>query len=117
LHWIPDEKHVATDTPVRIETDHMLLRGRGFTGDAALKDATIETDIEMVLNPSDHEPVGLGRRQVTITCDGPLNFDYGNSIATFEDNVHVQDPNGDLYSDKLVAHLDQATHTIKYAEA
>lgn len=117
LHWIPDQQHVATDTPVRIETDHMLLRGRGFVGDSALKDAVIERDIEMVLNPSDKEPVGVGKRQVTITCDGPLNFDYAKSIATFEQNVHVQDPNGDLFSDKLVAHLDQVSHTIKYAEA
>ncbi|MBI2094149.1 MAG: LPS export ABC transporter periplasmic protein LptC [Candidatus Omnitrophica bacterium] len=117
LHWLPDEHQVITEEPVRIETDHMLLRGRGAEGFTELKQGTIARDIEMVLNPSDEEPAGTGRRQVTITCDGPLSFDYQNDIATFENNVHVQDPNGDLYSDKLVAYLNQESHTIRYAEA
>ena len=119
LHWIPDQNQMATDQPVRIETDHMLLRGREMTGQTQLKQATIFKDIELVLNPTDHETAlpGTTVQQVTITCDGPLAFDYGNSIATFEQNVHVKDPNGDLYSDKLTAYLDQKTHTIRYAEA
>lgn len=117
LHWIPDKDEVATDQPVRMEAAHMLLRGRGMTGLTQLKQATILKDIELVLNPSDNEPETGPRKQVVITCDGPLHFDYEHSIATFENNVHVKDPNGDLYSDKLVAHLDAATHTIRYAEA
>lgn len=117
LHWIPDQNQVATDTPVRIETDHMLLRGREASGFTQLKHATIMRDIELVLNPSDHELPTAKGQQVTITCDGPLSFDYEHNIATFEQNVHVKDPNGDLYSDKLVAYLDQASHTIRYADA
>ena len=120
LHWIPDTDEVATDTPVRLETDHMLLRGRGATGFTQLKRATLFEDIELVLNPSDHDlpgvPVG-GPKQVTITCDGPLTFDYEHHVATFEHNVHVADPSGDIYSDKLVAYLNPETRTIKYAEA
>jgi KDO2-lipid IV(A) lauroyltransferase len=117
LHWIPDQNQMATDAPVRIETDHMLLRGRGASGLTQLKHATIFQDIELVLNPSNHDLPGGGSKQVTITCDGPLFFDYEHHVATFEQNVHVQDPSGDLYSDKLVAYLDQKTHTIRYAEA
>ena len=117
LHWIPDQNRVATDQPVRMETGHMLLRGRGASGLTQLKHATIFKDIELVLNPTNHElPLGQAQ-QVTITCDGPLTFDYEHNIATFEQNVHVQDPNGDLYSDKLIAYLDQQTRTIRYAEA
>ena len=124
LHWLPDQSEMATDSPVRIETDHMSIRGRGLVGHSQLKRATIARDIELVLNPSDHEvgPAaslagGDARRQVIITCDGPLVFDYEQDIATFEQNVHVQDPNGDLYSDRLIAYLDRKTHTIRYAEA
>ena len=117
LHWIPDQNQVATDQPVRMETDHMLLRGRGASGLTQLKHATIFKDVELVLNPTDQElPIGQAQ-QVTITCDGPLAFDYEHNIATFEQNVHVKDPNGDLYSDKLIAYLDQKTRTIRYAEA
>ena len=117
LYWIPDKDEVATDQPVRIESDHMLLRGRGLTGQTQLKQAVIPSDIELVLNPSDHELAAGAAQQVTITCDGPLSFDYGNGVATFEQNVHIKDPNGDLYSDKLIAYLDQTSHTIRYAEA
>ncbi len=117
LHWIPDRNEVATDQPVRFETDHMLLRGRELTGFTQMKQATLLHDIELVLNPGGHEGPSSGPRQVTITCDGPLAFDYEHNVATFEQNVHVKDPSGDLYSDKLVAYLDQATHTIRYAEA
>ncbi len=117
LHWSPDQNRVETDDPVRIETDHMLLRGRRMTGLTQLKQATIFEDIELVLNPSDHEPGQVTTQHVTITCDGPLLFDYEHNTATFQHNVHVQDPNGDLYSDTLVAYLDAASHTIRYAEA
>lgn len=116
LHWIPDKNEVATDTPVRIETDHMLVRGIGATGRSELKEATILRDVEVVLNPTDQDVPG-GPAHVIITCDGPLSFDYNRHIATFEQNVHVQDPNGDLYSDKLIAYMNEDTHTIRYAEA
>jgi LPS export ABC transporter protein LptC len=116
LNWIPDQNQVATDLPVRIETDHMLLRGRGARGLTQLKQATIFEDVELILNPTDHDtPEAPGH--VRITCDGPLAFDYENDIATFEQNVHVEDPTGDLYSDKLIAYLNRPTHTIRYAEA
>jgi len=117
LHWIPDENLMATDNPVRIETDHMLVHGRGAKGFTQLKQAVLFHDIEMVLNPGDHEPGMTVGKHVTITCDGPLTFDYERNVATFEQNVHVQDPNGDIYSDKLIAYLDQASHTVRYAEA
>src|SRR3989338_7891224 len=124
LHWIPDLDLMATDDPVRIETDHMLIRGRGAKGFAGLKQAVLFEDIELVLNPGDHEPGlaagpanGGAGKHVTITCDGPLTFDYEQHIAIFEQNVHVKDPTGDLYSDKLIAYLDQVTRAIRYAEA
>jgi len=116
LHWLPNEGQFETEHAVRIETDHMLLRGRGATGRTPLKEATLLTDIEMVLNPSETEVPG-GPSHVHITCDGPLAFDYEKNIATFQENVHVKDANGDLYSDTLIAYLDSASHTIRYAEA
>jgi hypothetical protein len=78
---------------------------------------TIFEDVELILNPTDHELPGRRVTHVTITCDGPLSFDYENDIATFERNVHVEDPSGDLFSDTLIAYLDRATRTIRYAEA
>ncbi len=117
LHWIPDQDRLATDQPVMIETDHMLLHGRGLEGQARLKHAKVLRDVEMVLNPNDQPATREGDGHVTITCDGPLSFDYERHIATFEQNVHVDDPNGEIFSDTLVAYFDPATRAVRYAEA
>lgn len=117
LYWLPDRNEMATDQPVRIESARMLLRGIGATGQAQLSVAKLLRDVEMVLSPSADAPPGEPASHATITCDGPLAFDYERNIAIFELNVHVKDREGDLYSDKLVAYLDGPTRTIRYAEA
>lgn len=116
LHWVPDENRMATDQSVRIETAHMLILGRGLEGRTQLKHAQVLEDVELVLNPTPEDPPE-GPSHVKITCDGPLSFDYAENIATFEHNVHVQDAQGDLYSDTLIAYLEPESHTIRYAEA
>ena len=117
LYWLSDRDEMRTEEPVRIETDHMLIRGRGAVTHAQLKTAVIERDIELVLNPSDDEVAGQPPAHVTITCEGPLEFEYEKGIATFHTNVHVNDHQGDLYADTLIAYVDQKTHTIRYADA
>lgn len=116
LHWIPDDNLMATSTAVRIETDHMLVRGYGFEGLAQLRYAKVIDDITVILNPSEEDKPG-GPNHVKITCDGPLSFDYNRNIVTFEENVHVIDPKGDIFSDKLVVFMNEESHTIRYAEA
>lgn len=117
LYWLSDRDEMRTEEPVRIETDHMLIRGRGAVAHAELKTAIVERDIELVLNPSDGEAAGQPPAHVTITCEGPLEFEYEKGIATFHTNVHVNDHQGDLYTDTLIAYVDQKTHTIRYADA
>lgn len=115
MHWFPDKEMIATDRSVRLETDHMLLRGRGGKAQTELKHVSMLTDIEMVLNPTENDSDG-GPRQVFIVCDGPLEFDYENNIAVFHNNVHVTDINGEIFGDKLVAYMNTTSNTIKYAE-
>ncbi len=123
LSWIPDIERAHTDQPVRIETEHMLLRGRGFEGMAQLSDAKLLHDVEVLLNPNGAAvagaPAGVsaGRKHVTITCDGPLDYEYDKGLVTFHNNVHVIDANGELFSDVLVARMNPDGRTIKIAEA
>lgn len=116
MYWLPDQEELLTDQPVRLEGEHMLLRGRGATGRTQLKMAVFLHDVELVLNPTTDERPGEVSH-VTITCDGPLAFDYERNIATFEQNVHIVDRQGELFSDKLIAYLEKTSHTISYAEA
>lgn len=128
LYWIPDQDHVVTDQPVQLETDRMLLLGRGATAQTQLKEAVVNRDVELMFVPQSG-PQGPGRAairpglqagrhpRVRITCDGPLSLYYERRIAVFERRVHVQDERGDVFSDRLIAYLDQARQTIRYAEA
>jgi lipopolysaccharide export system protein LptA len=93
----------------------MSITGRGARGYTELKQATVVEDVTMVLSPMGR---GGGKSQpVTITCDGPLQLDYEKHVAVFTRNVHVQDPEGDLYGDKLVAYLDPVAGDVRYAQA
>lgn len=109
LYWLPDREELTTDQPVRLETERLLLRGRGATGHATLDQAVFFDDIELVL----YEPA----HHVRITCEGPFTFDYTRYIATFERNVHVHDGHTHLYADTLVAYLHKVHRTIRYAQA
>ena len=71
------------DAPVRIETDHMLVRGRGANGATQMKHLTLLRDIELVLNPTEHEVPGQETGHVRITCDGPLTFVKENSSVDY----------------------------------
>ena len=137
MYWVPDTDEVVTDQPASLETDRMLLYGREVIAHTHLKTAVFQHDIELVISQRSNaqwsgmmSPGASGRAQtsgapaaanadahVTITCDGPLTLDSDRQIATFEHHVHVQDRQGDLYSDKLVAYLHKTTRTIAYAEA
>jgi KDO2-lipid IV(A) lauroyltransferase len=127
MYWLPDRDELVTDDSVRVESADLLLRGRGATGHSELKRAVVLHDVELVLNPTTHPPAEIGegqagegpgtRSHVTITCEGPLSFDYERNIATFERHVHVRDAQGDLYSDTLIAYVDGTARTLTYAQA
>jgi len=116
MYWLPDQEEMATDHPVRIETDHMVIYGRGATAHSRLKTGKLFRDIWLVMNTTDEKRPGVMSR-ATIACDGPLSFDYEQGIAVFERNVHVIDAQGDLYSDRLVAYVDSITRTMTFAQA
>ncbi len=122
LHWEPDAQRITTDEPVRIETDRLMVRGRGAIGLSHLKRATLLNDVELVyslaaetMDPQTASPQRTGH--VVITCEGSLTVDDAQALATFERNVHVHDPNGELYSDVLVAYFDRDSRRIRYAQA
>ena len=119
LNWVPDVERAYTDAPVKIETDHMLLRGRGFEGMTHLKHARILTDVEVILNPTGDDtqrPYSVPKH-VKITCKGPLDLQYDKKLVIFNEDVHVMDANGELFADLLVAHLNADGKTIRFAEA
>lgn len=48
---------------------------------------------------------------VTITCTGPLEMKYNDGIATFNNNVVVDNAQGKLFSDKATVYFDTKDKT------
>ena len=48
----------------------------------------------------------------TITCDGPMEIDYGKSYAVFNKNVKVDDDRGQLSCDTATAYYDTKTKQV-----
>jgi len=84
---------------VRLEEDVVVQLMRDAMGGAALDDLEENLDNEK-------------KHKATITCDGPLEIDYENNIAIFNNNVKVDDQRGQIYSNIMQAYLDPVSKSI-----
>ena len=101
LAWNADQQVVVSDEWTTVERATMTVRGRGAIGSQNLKQVRFQRGVQVDLKPS-----------TTITCQGPLEVDYDKHIARFWKQVHVQDPRGDIWADRLDAHQDPRTHQL-----
>ena len=84
---------------VKLEEDVVVQLMRDAMGGAALDDLEENLDNEK-------------KYKATITCDGPLEIDYENNIAIFNNNVKVDDQRGQIYSSIMQAYLDPVSKSI-----
>lgn len=84
LDWKNAEQKVITDRPVEMKSEIKDVQGDGT-----------ETKIP-----------------TTITCDGPMEINYGKNYAVFNTNVKVNDERGQLYCDTATAYYDAKTRQV-----
>lgn len=84
LDWKNAEQKVVTDKPVEMKSEM-----KGFSDDGT------ETKVPTV-----------------ITCDGPMEVDYGKNYAVFNTNVKVNDDRGQLFCDTATAYYDAKTRQV-----
>ncbi len=103
LDWDRKNNTVSTPDQVNIERENMMARAIGALGDTALKQVTLQKDVQVDITPVEKDrPRGdINRTKVTITCDGPMEIDYDKSIAIFQNNVKVDRQDMQVYSDRL----------------
>lgn len=104
LDWSQDSETGTTADPVRVRQPGMTITGTGGIGRPKVKYVHLERDVTVVLL----DPKG----KTVITCDGPLEVDYGRNKARFWKNVLVQDSQGQIRADRMDAALDPATHQM-----
>ncbi len=101
LAWNADRQIAVSDEWTTVERANMIVYGQGVIGAPNLKQVRFQRGVEVDLHPS-----------TTITCRGPLEVDYDKHIARFWKDVHVQDPRGDIWADRLDAHQDPRTRQL-----
>ncbi|MBI1975990.1 MAG: LPS export ABC transporter periplasmic protein LptC [Candidatus Omnitrophica bacterium] len=102
LDYRAETGEIKTDAFVEIEQKQMRTFGYGAKAEPGEKKLQLEKNITVIANPS-----------TTITCKGPLEVDYKNQIAVFENDVRVVDPRGEIISDRMEVQFNKELETIQ----
>ena len=114
LDWERSKDLVRTDDPVTITREGVVATGTGATGHPNLKDAQLNKDVTVNMKTEEKDAAGvITGRVVTITCDGPMEMEYMNSRATFNDNVVAIDGERKITADKMEVFFDSGQKKIQ----
>jgi len=103
LDWDRKNNTVATKDLVNVEKEDMVTTAYGATGYPNLNKLNFDKNVTVEISPQKAEdpPQTAKDNKIVITCDGPLEIDYENNIATFNNNVKVDRPDSQIYSDTM----------------
>ena len=102
LDWDRKKQLVMTEALVNIERGNMVTTASGALGEPNLKKVSLQKDVTVNINPAAEEKSqepAADKKKIVITCDGPLEVDYGKNIATFRNNVKVDTQDSIIQSD------------------
>ncbi|MFH1779015.1 MAG: LPS export ABC transporter periplasmic protein LptC [Candidatus Omnitrophota bacterium] len=102
LNWKNDEERVYTDKFVKVTRENMETTSTGAEARPNLKEVEFKKDVKVV----------TGKPQTVITCDGPMEVNYGKNFAVFDNKVKVEDERGQLYCDKATAYYEPKMRQI-----
>ncbi len=102
INYKSETGKIETDAFVEIEQKQMRTFGYGAKSDPEQKRLELEKNITVVARPS-----------TTITCRGPLEINYKDQLAVFQNEVRVIDPRGEITSDRMEVHFDKDLETIQ----
>lgn len=109
LEWDRKNQLVSTKDSVNIERDNVITEALGAFGQPDLNKVTLEKDVKVNIDSAANEDRGLiGKNKIIITCDGPLEIDYEKNIATFKNNVKVDNKDSFIYSDIMEVYFATA---------
>ncbi len=101
LDWDRKNQVVSTDQKVNIERENMIATALGAIGQPSLNKVNLVKDVQVEIESAkkEGESSDSSKSKIIITCDGPLEVDYQNNIATFRNNVKVDNKDALIYSD------------------
>jgi LPS export ABC transporter protein LptC len=103
LSWDAKEQFIYTDEDVFIERKDMDIRGTGAVAKPSFKTVQLYQAIRV----NTKEP------PATITCDGPLEVDYENNVAYFNNNVELLDKETSITTDTAHAYFNPKQKSLE----
>ena len=105
LDWKQSANLVTTDNDVEVIKENSLrVQAKGLRGDTELKNVSFlkEVNADMFDNGE----------VINIICDGPLEIDYNDGKAVFNNNVVVDNVQGKMFSKKATIYFDAKAKSI-----
>ncbi len=113
LDW--DRKNQLVDTPdeVNIERENMIAVALGASGRPALNQVTLKKNVKAEITPDKPGAAEEDKVKVIVTCDGPVDIDYAKNIAVFRNNVKIDRPDAQVYSDEMTVYFSRKAEAAK----
>lgn len=110
LTWEKEKDFVHTEDYVEITDERLKASGTGLEAQPGLKTARMNKDVKMEINT---KPSTVENRVLVITCDGQMEIDQPNNVATFNDNVVAIETDRMLKADKMTVYFDPDQKKIR----
>lgn len=108
-----DRQLVKTDDKVVIDRENMVTTAKGLRAKPDLKRIWLVKNAKVDINQVKDKKSDTQTNATldldgltTITCDGPLDIDYGKEIAVFNKNVFVQNKDTKMYANRMKVYFD-----------
>jgi len=110
LNWEKDKDLVSTPDTVVITDKNMEATGSGLEAHPQQQTAELQKDVTVKVKV---EPQKDPTKLVNITCDGPMEIDQRQNLATFNKNVVAVQEDKTLKADKVEVYFDPEQKKIK----
>ena len=106
LNWQKAKNLIETKDWVKATRDDMEITAKGMSADTEMKEAEFKEDVAVTF------PDQETKIPINATCSGPLEIEYSQGKAVFNENVVVTHAQGQVFSDKSTLYFDPETKAI-----
>jgi LPS export ABC transporter protein LptC len=115
LNWDRKAQLLETRDIVNIERSNMTATSVGATGRPDLNRVNLEKDVVVKIDNTAAEKKDDALKEIVITCDGPLEVDNQNNMATFKNNVLVDMQDSSIKSDIMDVYFSKSKEAVPQA--
>ncbi len=105
LEWREEKKLLKTDEEVKVKRDQFSVNAEGLEASTQLEKINFQKNVEVKL------PDKVGN-MITITCKGPLEINYNEGKAVFNNEVVMESKEGRIESDRAIVYFSADNKSI-----